>query len=117
MKRRKFIKMKRLGLTLLILAIPVLSMAKENKPVKDGNLDLNFHLMHPGGLSDPGDPNAAFFLNGTCHLHYIIKHPWKKGNSYSFIHVSSRDMLHWEWHKTKLQPSFTGMVCLAELDL
>ena len=30
---------------------------------------LNFHLMHPGGDSKPGDPNAAFYLDGTYHLH------------------------------------------------
>ena len=26
---------------------------------------LNYHLMHPGGASAPGDPNAAFCLEGT----------------------------------------------------
>ena len=42
---------------------------------------LNYHLMHPGEDSRPGDPNAAYFLAGTalffasrewrrrCHLH------------------------------------------------
>ena len=35
---------------------------------------LNYHLMHPGGDSSPGDPNAIFFLDGVCHLHYILKH-------------------------------------------
>lgn len=71
------------------------------------DLVLNFHLMHPGGNSIPGDPNAAFYLDGLYHLHYILQHPWKDGVSYSFVHVSSPDMLHWTWHKTKLQPSFT----------
>ena len=82
MKRRKFIKSGGLGLTGIGLTTSVLSMAKGNKPlpvnhlpVEDDDLALNFHLMHPGELSDPGDPNAAFFLNGTCHLHYIIKAP------------------------------------------
>lgn len=69
--------------------------------------------MHPGGDSEPGDPNAAFFLDGVCHLHYIINHPFDKGkHSWSFVHVSSNDMLHWTRHKTRhktsLQPSFTG---------
>lgn len=71
-------------------------------------LALNFHLMHPGGDSRPGDPNAAFFLDGTYHLHYILAHPWKGKNSFSFVHVTSPDMLHWTWQQTKLQPSFTG---------
>ena len=36
------------------------------------NLVLNYHLMHPGGESTPGDPNAAFYLDGIYHLHYIL---------------------------------------------
>lgn len=74
---------------------------------KSGEL-LNFHLMHPGGESAPGDPNAAFYLDGTYHLHYILRHPWNGKPSYSFVHVTSSDMLHWKWQTTKLQPSFTG---------
>lgn len=69
---------------------------------------LNFHLMHPGGESLPGDPNAAFFLDGTYHLHYILAHPWLEKKSFSFVHVTSPDMLHWTWLPTQLQPSFTG---------
>ena len=74
------------------------------------NMTLNYHLMHPGGGSLPGDPNAAFYIDGTYHLHYIITHPWQEDgkNSFSFIHVTSPDMLHWTWQPTKLQPSFTG---------
>jgi sucrose-6-phosphate hydrolase SacC (GH32 family) len=67
----------------------------------------NFHLQHPGDRSSPGDPNAAFYLDGLYHLHYIIAHPWKGKNSFSFVHVTSPDMLHWTWQKTTLQPSFT----------
>ena len=69
---------------------------------------LNYHLMHPGGPSAPADPNAAFHLAGTYHLHYILRHPFRDGDSFSFVHVSSPDMLHWSWHKTSLQPAFTG---------
>jgi len=73
------------------------------------DLVLNYHLMHPGGETMPADPNAAFYLDGTYHLHYILEHPWKeKKSSYSFVHVTSPDMLHWTWQTTKLQPSFTG---------
>ena len=74
----------------------------------DDPLALNFHLMHPGGESLPGDPNAAFHLDGTFHLHYILRHEWQGKRSFSYIHVTSPDMLHWTWHPTKLQPSFTG---------
>ena len=50
---------------------------------------LNIHLMHPGGPSAPGDPNAAFYLDGLYHMHYILKHPRGKEHSFSFIHVLS----------------------------
>ena len=69
---------------------------------------LHYHLMHPGGDSVPGDPNAAFCLDGTYHLHYILQHPWKEGRSFCFVHVTSPDLLHWTWQTTKLQPAFTG---------
>ena len=80
-------------------------------------LALNYHLMHPGEDSAPGDPNVAYCLDGVYHLHYILRHPWKRRHgaaarrrqrSFSFIHVTSPDMLHWKWQTTKLQPSFTG---------
>jgi sucrose-6-phosphate hydrolase SacC (GH32 family) len=85
----------------------------------DDPLALNIHLMHPGGDSGPGDPNAAFYLDGVYHLHYILSHPWsgeesekrpswQGDNSFSFVHVTSPDMLHWTWQPTKLQPDFTG---------
>ena len=47
---------------------------------------LNYHLMHPGGESLPGDPNAAYFLDGVYHLHYILQHPWKD-RRLSLIHI------------------------------
>lgn len=81
------------------------------------DLFLNYHLMHPGEHSRPGDPNVAYCLDGTYHLHYILRHDWAGENaqevdgrqiSYSFIHVTSSDLLHWEWQRTTLQPSFTG---------
>ncbi len=76
-------------------------------PVSD-EMVLNYHLMHPGGDSAPGDPNAAFYLDGTYHLHYILSQTWRGERSFCFVHVSSPDMLHWTWQTTKLQPSFTS---------
>lgn len=79
-----------------------------NDTTVSDELVLNYHLMHPGGDSAPGDPNAAFYLDATYHLHYILRHPWRDKQSFSFVHVTSPDMLHWTWQTTKLQPSFTG---------
>ena len=87
--------------------------APSSEAPREQNVDadphaLNYHLMHPGGDSLPGDPNAAFYLDGVYHLHYILAHPWQDTRSFSFVHVTSPDMLHWTWQTTKLQPSFTG---------
>ena len=78
-----------------------------NTPVSD-EMALNYHLMHPGSDSSPGDPNPAFCVDGTYHLHYILRHPWQGRQSFAFVHVTSQDMLHWTWQTTKLQPAFTG---------
>ncbi len=82
-------------------------MTPTDKDIVSDDLVLNYHLMHPGGDSSPGDPNVAFCLDGTYHLHYILRHPWQGEPSYSFVHVTSPDMLHWTWQPTRLQPSFT----------
>ena len=83
-------------------------MQQADETIVSDELVLNYHLMHPGGDSAPGDPNLAYFLDGTYHLHYILRHSWRDDYSYSFVHVTSSDMLHWSWQPTKLQPSFTG---------
>lgn len=104
------------GLAALALSIIVAISGRSDagEPPAAGSLQpademiLNYHLMHPGGSSIPGDPNAAFYLDGTYHLHYILGHPWRDRGSFSFVHVTSPDMLHWTWQTTKLQPSLTG---------
>ncbi len=65
---------------------------------------LHYHLMHPGPSAMPGDPNPTYCINGVYHLHYI----YNDERGFSFAHVSSTDMLNWKWHKTSMQPSFTG---------
>ena len=100
-----------LALVLLLLALPaaVAVLAAPPAPELAGeSAALRYHLMHPGGPSIPGDPNAAFCLNGVYHLHYILAHPWRGGTSFSFVHVTSPDLLHWTWQPTTLQPAFTG---------
>ncbi len=65
---------------------------------------LSYHLAHPGpGEAMPGDPNCAFYWKGRYHLHYIYNHK----DGFSFAHVSSTDLLHWEWHPTTLTPPKT----------
>ena len=100
-----------LTLTALSLLAPLLALNVTEKPARLASADtvaeemvLNYHLMHPGGESLPGDPNAAFYVDGVYHLHYILAHPWKEKKSFSFFHVTSPDMLHWTWQATKLQP-------------
>ncbi len=65
---------------------------------------LTFHLAHPGpGEAEPGDPNCAFFWKGRYHLHYI----YKNQDGHAFAHVSSADLVHWQWHPTTLTPAKT----------
>src|SRR6056297_329164 len=94
--------------TFLVLIFSVFFHGKFSEAGEPDPLALKFHLLHPGGESSPGDPNAAFHLDGTFHLHYILGHEWNGKRSFSFVHVTSPDLLHWTWQPTKLQPSFTG---------
>ncbi len=73
-------------------------------PVNPPDEWLTYHLIHPGpGEAFPGDPNCAFYWNGKYHLHYIYGH-----NGVNFAHVTSDDMVHWQWQPTNLKPKFTG---------
>jgi len=66
---------------------------------------LTYHLAHPGpGVGMPGDPNPAFFYKGRYHLHYI----YKNNHGFAFAHVSSKDMVTWQWHPTVLVGPNTG---------
>ena len=64
---------------------------------------LTYHLAHPVP-EFALDPNPAFFWKGRYHLHYI----YRNLTGYVFAHVSSDDMVHWEWHPTVLGPTTTG---------
>jgi hypothetical protein len=64
------------SLPLLTLLLAPLAALRAAEPVAQEKLEpaetaiLNFHLMHPGGGGGTADPNAAFYLDGTYHLHY-----------------------------------------------
>ncbi len=65
---------------------------------------LTYHLAHPGpDRAIPADPNCAIHYNGKYHLHYIYQ-----SHGHSFAHVTSDDMVHWEWQPTILTPPLTG---------
>lgn len=66
---------------------------------------LSFHLAHPGpGNAMPGDPNCILDHNGKVHLHYI----YRNHTGFVFAHLSSNDMVYWDWHPTVLAPPTTG---------
>ncbi len=100
--------------TLLILAlittvcsaqVPQAAIETPAMPEHPPETWLTYHLAHPGpGRATPGDPNPAFFWNGRYHLHYI----YRNHTGFVFAHVSSEDMVHWEWHPTVLGPTTTG---------
>ena len=100
----------------LVLAC-LISFSHATEPCTSiGDFALHYHLMHPGDESWPqdprmaftGDPNAAYQLDGTYHLHYIFKTEWEGELSFAYAHVTSPDMLNWSWQPTKLTPSFAG---------
>jgi sucrose-6-phosphate hydrolase SacC (GH32 family) len=63
-----------------------------------------FHAQYPGeNAVFPADPNCAYYWKGRYHLHYIYIN-----NGASFAHVSSTDMIHWQWHPTTLTPPRMG---------
>ena len=64
--------------------------------------------MHPGGPALPAIPTRPSTSMAPIICTTSFGHPFQGKGSFSFIHVSSPDMLHWTWHKTSLQPSFTG---------
>ena len=55
--------------TLAAFAVAFIGHAAEAQPGKPNTPTekdvYNFHLQHPGGVSSPGDPNAAFYLDGV----------------------------------------------------
>lgn len=66
---------------------------------------ISYHLAHPGPhYASPGDPNGAIYYNGRYHLHYLMDNE-SPGEGLAWAHVSSTDMVHWQWHPTVLTPS------------
>ena len=98
--------MKKILLSLLLgLLVPSLHAAIETPAMPENPPEtwLTYHLAHP--VPELAlDPNPAFFWKGRYHLHYI----YRNHTGYVFAHVSSDDMVHWEWHPTVLGPTTMG---------
>jgi sucrose-6-phosphate hydrolase SacC (GH32 family) len=67
---------------------------------------LNVHLMHPGPVAHPADPNFAFYINETYHLFYL----YERDRQWAFAHVTSSDMLHWTWRPSGLDQDLIGVL-------
>ena len=73
---------------------------------------VSYHIAHPepsvpGTYANPGDPNGAIYSNGRYHLHYIavddaLIEDGQVGPAHTWAHLSSPDLVHWEWHPTVL---------------
>jgi sucrose-6-phosphate hydrolase SacC (GH32 family) len=59
-----------------------------------------FHFVSPEGRCMPFDCNGAIYWKGRYHLCYIFQD--HRGHCWG--HASSRDLLHWRWHKPALAP-------------
>ena len=67
-----------------------------------------YHFVPPEGRWN--DINGAVFWKGRYHIGYLQKIPNGPGERdfSSWQHVSSRDLLHWRYHKTSLQEPLEG---------
>jgi len=79
---------------------------------------VSYHIAHPepsvpGTYANPGDPNGAIYSNGRYHLHYIavddaLMEGDQTGPAHTWAHISSPDLVHWEWHPTVLSKKTMG---------
>ena len=71
---------------------------------------VSYHLAHPEDINwGPKDPNGAIYHNGKYHLHYIYNGIDDDINIVEqWAHVSSTDMVHWQWHNTTLNNGAIG---------
>ena len=67
-----------------------------------------YHFVPPEGRWN--DINGAIFWNGRYHLGYLQKIPNASGpiDFSSWQHISSRDLLHWRYHKASLREPLEG---------
>ena len=67
-----------------------------------------YHFVPPEGRWN--DINGAIFWKGRYHLGYLQKIANGPGEIYfsSWQHISSRDLLHWRYHKASLREPLEG---------
>jgi len=68
-----------------------------------------YHFVPPEGHWN--DMNGVVFWKGRYHIGYLQKIPNSPGERdfSSWQHVSSRDLLHWRYHKASLREPFEGL--------
>ena len=68
-----------------------------------------YHFIAPEGWWN--DVNGAVFWNGRYHIGYLQKISNGEGERdfSSWQHISSRDLLHWRYHKASLREPFGGL--------
>jgi len=98
-----------LDLGTISVTVPALDPSKivdtPEWPVSWPDNVVRYHLIHPTETNRPNDPNAAFYWKGRYHLHYLYD---LDGEGLVAAHVSSDDMLHWDFHPTVLAYSNMG---------
>ena len=70
-----------------------------------------------GAESMPGDPNAAFYLDGVYHLHYIPAASLEGRQSFAFIHVTSRTCSIGRGSRRNCSGRSPGTACSVGRDL
>ena len=69
-----------------------------------------YHFCVPEDMGMPGDPNGAFYANGSYHLMYLYN---RAGSGFCWGHVSSQDLVHWRHHPDAIGPGNGDEGCFS----
>jgi sucrose-6-phosphate hydrolase SacC (GH32 family) len=78
-------------------AIQTVAALMENEPHAP-----HYHFIAPEGKAHPFDPNGTIWWNERYHLFYIFQDAALPNGGHCWGHVSSADLLHWDFHPTAL---------------
>lgn len=79
-------------------------MENKNRVANDP-FRLQYHIVPPVGLLN--DPNGFVYFEGVYHL-FFQWNPFDTDHSQKFwAHITSTDLIHWEWQPIALAPSAT----------
>lgn len=61
-----------------------------------------YHVRPPTGCLN--DPNGPVVIDGVVHLYYQFRRPFDSVSAVQWGHVTSTDLVHWQYHRPALVP-------------